>query len=310
MLQATRVAFFDRDDSKRPFFPMKLFGWLRERAHPLHSLRKFPLYQKIPRYFDPLVSKYVPQFSRPIYLRLFSHASFILDSTTQEASILETFRAVLSAIPGADGVFWDVGANIGWYTWFCAHLRPSFAIVSFEPDPKNVECLRRTSRAWNLPRHLIVPVAVSEQSGRATFYLDEITGATGTLKNDEATFTATYYGATPRRLEVGVVSLDEFARDHEPPSVIKLDIEGTELSALRGSSRLIERCQPVLLLETYYQRPDIFSYLDHFGYRLYDSDRRDDVNDSTANVIAFVPDRLPMMNKALSQLGYPVPKPA
>jgi FkbM family methyltransferase len=285
---------------------MKWLAWIRKRAHPLHSLRKFPSYQKIPRYFDPLVRKRMPQFPRPIYLRLFSHASLILDATTQETSILETFRAVLSAIPGQVGAFWDVGANIGWYTWLCAHIRPTFAIVSFEPDSKNLECLRRTSRSWNLSNHLIVPVAVSERSGRATFYLDEITGATGTLKNDGVTFTAAYYRATPKAVEVDMISLDEFAGDHKPPSLIKIDIEGTELSALRGGSRLIERFRPVLLLETCYQRRDIFNFLERFGYRLYDSDRRSNVNDSTVNLIAFVPDRLPMMDKLLSQLGFPV----
>jgi len=252
----------------------------------------------------------MPPFPQPIYLRLFSHASLILDSTTQETSILETFQTVLSAIPGQLGVFWDVGANFGWYTWLCAHIRPAFSIVSFEPDSKNLECLRRTSRSWNLPNHLIVPAAVSKQSGRATFYLDEITGATGTLKNDEATFTAAYYGATPKAVEVDMISLDEFARDHEPPSLIKLDIEGTELSALGGGSRLIERFRPILLLETCYQRRDIFNFLERFGYRLYDSDRRSSVDDSTINIIGFVPDRLPMMDKLLSQLGYPVPTSA
>lgn len=283
---------------------MKLFRLIRERAHPLHALRKLKVYQAIPRYFDPIVRKKFPEFSRPIYLRLLSHASLILDSTAQEASIRETFRAVLSAIP-EPGVFWDIGANIGWYSWQCAVERPGFAIVSFEPDLKNLACLQRTGRSWNLPNHTIVPCAVAGQSGRAMFRPDDITGTTGALNDADGMFVATHYGRTPRTVEVATISLDEFVRDHAPPSVIKLDIEGTELSALKGAAQLLAQFQPILFVETYFQRREIFRFLEQLGYRLYDSDRKRNVDDETCNLIAFAPDRSPATAKILSQAGYP-----
>src|ERR1043166_978692 len=287
---------------------MRLFGWVRQRMHPLHSLRKFQFYQKLPRYFDPLVRRRLPDLPRPIYLRLFSHASLILDSTTQEHSIRETFCRVISALPRHNAVFWDVGANIGWYSWLCAAFRPECAIVSFDPDQKNLECLRRTNEAWNLQNQIIVSCAVAEKSGSATFYLDEVTGATGTLEQQEI-FTTTHYGAAPRTIETETISLDDFARDHQPPSIIKLDIEGTELSALRGGARLIERYQPILFLETFCQRREIFSYLTKSDYRLFDSERRGDVDHQTINLIAFVQDRFPSVAKDLLEMGYPIECP-
>lgn len=283
---------------------MKLFRLIRERTHPLHALRKFKFYQEIPRYFDPIVPWKPSRFPRPISLRLLSHASLILDSSAQEASIRETFRATLSTF-SEPGVFWDIGANVGWYTWECAAVRPDFAIVSFEPDSKNLECLRRTSRRWNLLNHTIVSSAVAEHSGRAIFRPDDITGATGTLNEADSAFTTTHYERIPRLIEVETISLDEFVREHEAPSIIKMDIEGTELSALKGASDLIGRFQPVLFLETYCQRHEIFSYLEQFGYRLYDSDRKQEIDDTTINVVAFVPDRFPAMATLLSEIGYP-----
>ena len=284
---------------------MKLFRLIRERTHPLHALRKFKFYQEIPRYFDPIMPWKPTQFPRPISLRLLSHASLILDSSAQEASIRETFRAILSTFVSETGVFWDVGANIGWYTWECAAVRPDFDIVSFEPDLKNLECLRRTSRRWNLPKHTIVSSAVAEHSGRAIFRPDDITGATGTLNETDRAFTTTHYERIPRLIEVETISLDEFAREHEAPSIIKMDIEGTELSALKGASDLIGRFQPILFLETYSQRHEIFSYLEQFGYRLYDSDRKQEIDDTTINIVAFSPDRFPAVAKLLSEIGYP-----
>lgn len=284
---------------------MKLFQLIRERTHPLHALRKFRFYQEIPRYFDPIVRCHPAQFPQPICLRLLSHASLILDSTAQEASIRETFRAILSTLPANRGVFWDIGANIGWYTWECAALRRDFTIVSFEPDLKNLECLRRTSRLWNLPHHTICSYAVAEESGRAIFRPDDITGATGTLNRADPVFTATHYEKTPRLVEVDTISLDEFAREHEAPSIIKIDIEGTELSALKGASDLIGRFRPILFLETYLQRREIFSYLERFGYRIYDSDHKQEIDDATINIVAIAPDRFPATAKVLSEIGYP-----
>jgi FkbM family methyltransferase len=284
---------------------MKLFRLIRERTHPLHALRKFKFYQEIPRYFDPIVPWRSSPFRQPICLRLLSHASLILDSNTQEESICEAFRAIVSTFPAEPGVFWDIGANIGWYTWECAALRPDFAIVSFEPDLKNLECLRRTSRRWNLPHHTIVSSAVAEHSGHAIFRPDDVTGATGTLDDADRAFTTTHYERIPRLIEIETISLDEFAREHAAPSIIKMDIEGTELSALKGASDLIGRFQPILFLETYSQRQEIVRYLERFGYRLYDSDRRQEIDDTTINVVAFAPDRFPAMAKLLSELGYP-----
>lgn len=143
---------------------MNLIEALSRSVHPLHALRKSSLFRGITRRFDPVIRWRSPLLARPIYLRLVSNASLIADLTRQEDSIRQTFLAILAALPpAAGGVFWDIGANIGIYSWQCAEARPDFHIVSFEPDTKNLECLRRTSAAWDLTEHDIEPSAVAEQ---------------------------------------------------------------------------------------------------------------------------------------------------
>lgn len=278
------------------------------RGHVLHALRKSSLFRGITRRFDPVIRWRSPLLSRPIYLRLISNASLMANPTRQEDSIRETFGAILAALaPAARGVFWDIGANIGIYSWQCAETRPDFHIVSFEPDTKNLECLRRTSAAWNLTEHDIEPSAVAEQVGRTIFFTDEISRATGTVEPAAGAFNTRHYHSVPRGVEVETVSLDHLiAQDWAPPLLIKIDVEGAELRVLRGGQRLFAERRPILLLEIFGDRPRTLALLDEFGYDCFDSDRRGCVTNETVNVLALPRDLDRRVSDALSALGYPI----
>lgn len=287
---------------------MNLIEALRRRIHPLHTLRKSSLFRGITRRFDPVIRWRSPLFTHPIYLRLVSNASLMANPTRQEDSIRKTFMAILAALPSAaGGVFWDIGANIGIYSWQCAEVRPDFHIVSFEPDARNLECLRRTSAAWNLTEHDIEPSAVAEQVGRTTFFTDEISRATGTLEPPAGAFNTIHYRSVPRGVEVETVSLDHLiAKGWAPPLLIKIDVEGTELRVLRGGQRLFAERRPILLLEIFGDRPRTFALLEEFGYDYFDSDRRGRVIDETVNILAVSRDLDRRVSDALSRLGYPI----
>lgn len=295
---------FTRDDVR--FTAVNVFKSLREHAHPLHALRKKPVFRAISRHFDPIIPWRLSLLPRRIYLRLLSHASLILDSSTQEASVHETFLALLRELPSG-GVFWDVGANVGCFSWYCASSRPDFEIVSFEPDAKNIKCLYRTSRAWNLPKHTIMPCAVAETTGRAVFLIDEVSGTTGTLEEFTETFNQFHYGASSQQIEIDTISLDDFLdKRRNPPSIIKIDVEGAELRVLLGASKLLDQHRPTLFFETFRHRAELITLLEKFGYHFYDSDRKQGVSDTTTNIIAIVPGRHRRALEILGRLGYPV----
>jgi len=278
------------------------------RGHVLHTLRKSSLFRGITRRFDPVIRWRSPLLSRPIYLRLVSNASLMANPTRQEDSIRQTFEAILAALPlAAGGGFWDIGANIGIYSWQCAETRPDFHIVSFEPDTKNLECLRRTSAAWNLTEHDIEPSAVAEQVGRTTFFTDEISRATGTVEPAAGAFNTRHYHSVPRGVEVETVSLDHLiAKGWAPPLLIKIDVEGAELRVLRGGQLLFAERRPILLLEIFGDRPRTLALLDEFNYDCFDSDRRGRVTNETVNVLALARDLDKRVSDALSALGYPL----
>lgn len=288
---------------------MNLIEALGRGTHPLHALRKSSLFRAVTRKFDPIIRWRSPLLARRIYLRLVSNASLIVDPKRQEDSVRQTLIAILAALPrSAGGVFWDIGANIGLYTWYCAQTRPDFHIVSFEPDKKNLECLRRTTASWGLTAHDIVPCAVAEQIGRTTFFIDEISRATGTLQPAAGTFNAFHYGFLPRGIEVETVSLDHLiAEGWARPLVIKIDVEGAELRVLRGGQGLFAEHRPTLLLEISGDRPRTLAFLEELGYDCFDSDRRERVTQNkTVNVLALGRDLRGPVADALADLGYPI----
>ncbi|MDE5907433.1 MAG: FkbM family methyltransferase [Lachnospiraceae bacterium] len=71
---------------------------------------------------------------------------------------------------------------------------------------------------------------------------------------------------------INIVMLDEVVEDQ--PTFIKMDIEGAELSALKGASKLIKKHRPKLAICVYHKPEDLFEILeliDSFGinYKYY-----------------------------------------
>jgi FkbM family methyltransferase len=283
---------------------------IRELArgiHPLHRLRKNALFRAITRTVDPIVRARSPLLGRPIYLRLFANASLIADPLGQEQRIRETFTALITTLPRDAAPFWDIGANVGLFTWYCATLRADIPIVSFEPDGRNLECLRRTARAWRVAGHEIVPAAVSDAIGRARFYVDDISGATGTLEDGATAFNAVQYGVTSPVVEVETITIDSLiAAAHPAPSLIKIDVEQAELRVIRGGAKLLQEKQPIVMVETYGDRPSTFALLREYGYALFDSEKRERATADSVNILAL-PARIDHpLSGALSELGYPL----
>lgn len=140
--------------------------------------------------------------------------------------------------PGA--VVYDVGANAGFYTMLGSVLSgPTGRVVAFEPSPRNLGFLREHVRLNALSNVNILDIAVAEQPGTARFRSSP-KATTGSL-------------AEEGDLEVRTSSLDALVQSHviPPPDVIKMDIEGGELAALRGARKVLAAYSPILLLATH-----------------------------------------------------------
>ena len=148
-------------------------------------------------------------------------------------------RQLLQNILFAGAVVVDAGANIGVYSEFLSRCVGSDGVVySFEPSPDNFKRLRCATR--KLPNVRSCAAVVGEHSGETTLYVSD------KLNVDHRAYAS---DGNPRRaVQVRMVALDDYFKAGERVDLLKLDIQGYELHALRGAKRIINENQDIKLL--------------------------------------------------------------
>src|SRR5450759_179457 len=140
-------------------------------------------------------------------------------------------------------VVYDVGAHGGWYTLLASELvGPRGKVVAFEPLPSAQTLLKRNVEINHCINVQIVEAAVSDSDGTATF-LAMTEGNLGSLSPTYGPITTT----------VKTVKIDSLVKKKTipAPGVIKMDIEGGELVALKGAESTLIEHAPMIFLETH-----------------------------------------------------------
>jgi FkbM family methyltransferase len=140
----------------------------------------------------------------------------------------------------------DVGARRGVYTWVMAReVGPAGKVVAFEPNPGTVSSLRGVfSKRRNVT---IEDCALSDVSGRGVLNVPLEKGfaqdSLGHVDGRESEAACLSY-------DIRMARLDDFSfEDPGVISFIKIDVEGHELSVLRGATKTIMRDRPVIFIE-------------------------------------------------------------
>lgn len=155
----------------------------------------------------------------------------------------------------------DVGAHGAKYTSMLSiHAR---RVLALEPIPHLVRGLR----SFSFPNVEILEAAASDSAGTVTLYIprNNDTLATPLASLHRNTLRD---GAEFEMLEVKTVRLDDLCKG--PVDFIKIDVEGHEVSVLKGARRLLETYRPTILAEAN-TREDLARLATHaaeIGYRI------------------------------------------
>jgi FkbM family methyltransferase len=137
----------------------------------------------------------------------------------------EMVRQLVTKLNPKD-VFFDVGANVGFFSCFAANQIFDGHVIAFEPFPPNLEQLRRNLRRNDHENVDIKPVALSDSTGKTQLTAPddgEVGGQTPSLVSENGKFTVEQYTA------------DDLIREGLPiPSVVKINVEGAEPKVIRG----------------------------------------------------------------------------
>ena len=200
---------------------------------------------------------------------------------TQDTAITQPFLVDWIARflrPG--DVLFDAGAHYGWISLKAARsVGDSGTVVAFEPSPPMAELLQYHVRVNRLHRVLVVPMAVSEVDLETVpFYL--VNSGMSFRSSLVISGNVPFLSPTDKtQIDVPAISLDTFSKQSGlVPRVIKIDIEGAEFLALRGSTELLRKHRPVIIVEIHpYWLPQgqtqeqILEFLRGYGYTLLDS---------------------------------------
>ena len=195
-----------------------------------------------------IFGKVMPRTAYPVVSGPLKGARFVLGSLSGEgggASVYfdrmesEQTAAMLGEI-GTGSVFFDIGANVGYYSILASRLAgPTGRIAAFEPLIRNLAYLQRHVEINGADNVQVLPFAISSDNSIVSFS----TGADSAMGHLDA--------EGDGDMLVPTVTLDEISdRLGLVPDVIKIDVEGAEMDVFRGGARVLA-AKPTIFLSTH-----------------------------------------------------------
>src|SRR4030095_8038429 len=138
-------------------------------------------------------------------------------------------------------VFLDLGANIGYFSMLVANNSPSVKVISFEPVASLFQKMNDNISLNNIKSISAINAAAGETNEDKALF----DSATDNLGMSSFKQPENYSG---KKEKVKVVTIDDWFKTSglSKIDVIKLDIEGSELAALKGMKEVLQKQKPVL----------------------------------------------------------------
>lgn len=175
---------------------------------------------------------------------------------------------VLPDLMPEGGVLLDVGAHVGHWTLRLAGKAKH--VIAVEANPETATILRRNIAINDIDNVHVMELAAWNERGSLTLSDPNQHRAGGSTRTIPGEDDSGQSGA----VSVPALPLDEMPslKTLERLDLIKLDVEGADVRALRGMSKTIRRFKPTLFVEThdaygYYERADLEAVLRDLGYK-------------------------------------------
>jgi FkbM family methyltransferase len=260
---------------------------IRERFHPLYYTRKSAIGRLALRLVDLPVWLSIPGVSFKVRGRLVTHGLAFAVTGSQEPGCEALALACVDRFKLKS--FWDVGANIGYYTWLLKSASPELGAVLFEASSQNADFVRQTLNRNQISGVELIAAGASDSRGTGSLRVDSEAGATSTLDSDtEQTFEEQHWGVASRRVEIPLVTIDDERSRRFQIDFLKIDVEGHEAAVLCGAEQTISSDQPILFIECFHPRHACVQHLEERGYKFVDGDRlKTQVDSQTTNYFGF-----------------------
>jgi FkbM family methyltransferase len=147
-------------------------------------------------------------------------------------------------------IFFDVGAHGGLFTIIAGKKVGRIGkVLSFEPNPLNLNFLRLNIKLNGLNNVTVIPKAVSHKSGKIKlFYMDHETALTSARRIGESV------------VETEAITIDEVAKQLDFIKIIKIDTEGNDWKVLKGALETLRKtCYAIVEQNTFNVRQLLYN---------------------------------------------------
>lgn len=249
----------------------KMAKFVLRFASPLAGLRRVPV---LGAALSWVGGKLVPRESltwvqvrhglgQGLWLRLYPRTGRGYFEGGSELEVQEALQKHLR--PGM--TFYDVGANIGFFTLVAARVvGNSGRVVAFEADPEIAERLREHVAGNKFDWVVVKEKAVWSSSGPLRF------ARADRLRSPDRGLGHVVSDGEMGSISTDGISLDDCVLTETAPDFLKCDVEGAEVEVFRGAQRLLKERRPIIICEMHTDeaRRTLVEEFSRFGYRCSD----------------------------------------
>lgn len=180
-----------------------------------------------------------------------------------EGDVEPEVQTALKEYLRAGMIFYDIGANIGFFSLLAARIvGKDGRVIAFEADPEIAARLRE-----HVARNDCHTLSVEEKavwSKPSTVFF----ARTDPAISPDRGLGHVVANRADDTIQVNAVSLDEYVQTVPAPDFLKCDVEGAEVEVFRGARRLLTEKRPVILCEMHSDenRRVLIEEFARFGY--------------------------------------------
>lgn len=141
----------------------------------------------------------------------------------------------------------DIGGNVGFISLLSARIVGSNGlVVALEPVPDNAARLRQNAQLNGFSNIRVIEVAASDRNEAAQMYVSDYIAFSRLTTTTRPRSVVQVIGVSAR-------TVDDLVADGSvpPPHLVKIDVEGAELSVLNGMREVIARHRPEIVCEVH-----------------------------------------------------------
>lgn len=173
----------------------------------------------------------------------------------------------------------DIGANRGDTVMQYHNLFQSATIYAFEPFPDSYRIMAQ--KVKGLQNIVLVQKAIADKTGKSVLFVNNSVDTNSLLPSKTTGISSDKMVANKGQIEVDVYTIDQFCTDNsiDHIDILKLDIQGGELAALKGCTKMLAGKKiDLIYTETYFIQQyvghplfhEISGYLNQHDYHIQD----------------------------------------